>query len=246
MSENWIVDASEPKRLVLAWQAPDEFGYRTRFAVGELTCDDEDVCLRYFGDGPEFERLNPGTDYATMISYGYNGYPGFDPDKPEHRAGVLEAFMRRLPPRSRADFDAYERHLRLHAGIRLSDFALLGLSEAYLPSDGFSVVDPLDPDVAERQLVIEVAGYRYYATKEGARLPEIGSSIAIEPEIDNKFDSQAVAILFEGHKIGNINRLQAATFRQWAADKRIEAEVDRLNGRIDRPRLFVFVRIRPR
>lgn len=246
MSENWIVDPTEPTRLIVAWQAPDEFKYRTRFAVGELTCDEGKVCLRYFGDSPEFEHLNPGKNYATMLSYGYNGYPGFDPDKSTHHTGVLEAFMRRLPPRSRADFEAYERHLRVRPGTRLSDFALLGLSEAYLPSDGFSVVDPLDPNVTERQIVIEVAGYRYYATKEGAILPEVGDSVAIEPELDNEFDDQAVAIRFAGQKIGNINRLQAETFRTWAATRRIEAIVDRLNGRPERPRLFVFVRIMPK
>jgi hypothetical protein len=245
VTENWIVDPSEPKRLILAWQAPDEFGDRTRFAVGELTCNSGEVRLRYFGDSLEFARLNPGKSYETLLSYGYSGYPGFLPDRPEYHAGVLEAFMRRLPPRARSDFAAYERHLRIRPGTEVSDFALLSLSEAYLPSDGFSVVDPLDPDVAERQLVIEVAGYRYYAQKPEAQLPEIGAPIAIVPEIDNPYDPKAVAIEFAGSKIGNINRLQADTFRTWATAGRVEANVDRLNGRADRPRLFLFVRILP-
>ncbi|TIV35777.1 MAG: hypothetical protein E5V99_08995, partial [Mesorhizobium sp.] len=143
MSENWITHASEPDHLILAWQAPDEFNDRTRFAVGELTCENGEVRLRYFGDSDQFKRLNPDKSYDQLLSYGYAGYPGFPPERAEHRAGVLEAFMRRLPPRSRADFDAYERHLRVRPGTKLSDFALLALSEAYLPSDGFSVVDPL-------------------------------------------------------------------------------------------------------
>lgn len=243
MTENWITHVSEPERLILAWQAPDEYGDRTRFAVGELTCDSGGVRLRYFPDGPEFARLNPDRDHARLLSYGYQGYPGFSLDKLEHRAGVIEAFMRRLPPRSRPDFATYERHLRIAPGTELSNFALLSLSEAYLPSDGFSVVDPLKADTARRELVLEVAGYRYYTRQEGVELPTLGAPVEIMPEPDNKFDANAVAILFKGAKIGNVNRLQAETFGVWAREERITAVVDRLNGRPDRPRLFLFVRI---
>ncbi len=243
MIENWITEASEPDHLILAWQAPDEFKDRTRFAVGMLTCDAGEVRLRYFGDSDEFSKLNPGKTYRQLLDYGYAGYPGFQVDRVEHRTGVLEAFMRRLPPRSRSDFAAYEQHLRVRPGTPLTDFALLGLSEAYLPSDGFSVVDPLDPTVDQRQLVIEVAGYRYYANKAGAVLPEVGDAVDIVPEDDNEFDPRAVAVQYKGHKIGNINRLQVETFRTWISQERIEASVDRLNGRVDRPRLFVFVRV---
>lgn len=243
MSDNWITEASEPDHLILAWQAPDEFKDRARFAVGALTCRGGEVRLRYFGDSDEFARLNPGRTYSQMVDYGYAGYPGFLPDRPEYSAGVIEAFMRRLPPRTRPDFAAYEQHLRVRPGTELSDFALLGLSEAYLPSDGFSVVDPLDPDVDQRQLIVEVAGYRYYAAKAEGPLPTVGDRVAIVAEDDNTFDARAVAVMFQGHKIGNINRLQVETFRTWAAQARIEATVDRLNGRADRPRLFLFVRV---
>lgn len=241
--DNWITHVSEPERLILAWQAPDEFKDRTRFAVGELTCASGAVTLRYFADEAEFARFNPGKSYQLLLSYGYRGYPGFSLDKREHRAGVLEAFMRRLPPRSRPDFAAYARHLRLLLDLEFSDFALLSLSEAYLPSDGFSVVDPFTPDSRRRELVLEVAGYRYYALKGEVPLPKVGDTVEIVPEPGNKHDANAVQVLFNGSKIGNVNRLQAETFRAWAAEERISARVDRLNGRSDRPRLFLFVRI---
>jgi HIRAN domain-containing protein len=242
MRENWISHVGEPDRLILAWQAPDEFKDRTRFAVGELTCEGDTVRLRYF-EGAEFDALNPGHDYAKLLSYGYSGYPGFPPKEDEHTVGVLEAFMRRLPPRSRADFSDYERHLRIQRGISFSDFALLSLSEAYLPSDGFSVVDPLRPDVRQRELVLEVAGFRYYASKPGVSIPAPGDPVEIVPEIYNEYDPEAVAIMFEGLKIGNVNRLQAKTFRIWASQMRLNAVVDRINGRAERPRLLLFVRV---
>jgi len=244
MTKNWISHVGEPDRLILAWQAPDEFKDRTRFAVGELTCEGEKVRLRYF-KGSEFDSLNPGHDYNKLLSYGYQGYPGFPPNEDEHTVGVLEAFMRRLPPRSRPDFPEYERHLRIQPGLSFSDFALLSLSEAYLPSDGFSLVDPLRADVASREIILEVAGYRYYADKLDVPPPQPGDVVEIVPETDNKYDADAVAIMFKDRKIGNINRLQAKTFRIWAEQGRLKAVIDRFNGRADRPRLFVFVRVEP-
>jgi hypothetical protein len=243
VTDNWITYVSEPERLILAWQAPDEFNDRTRFAVGELACTSGTVMLRYFGDDAEFARLNPGKSYQLLISFGYRGYPGFSLDKREHRATVLEAFMRRLPPRSRPDFAAYARHLRLRVDTEFSAFALLSLSEAYLPSDGFSVVDPLTPDSRRHELVLEVAGYRYYALKGDVPLPKAGDAVEILPEPGNAHDANAVQILFKGSKIGNVNRLQAETFRVWTTEGRVSAVVDRLNGRPQRPRLFLFVRI---
>jgi hypothetical protein len=243
VTENWITHVGEPDRLILAWQAPDEYNDRTRFAVGELTCQDDCVRLRYF-TGAEYDALNPGQDYAKLVSYGFKGYPGFSLQEGEHELGVIEAFMRRLPPRTRADFADYERYLRIQPGLTLSDFALLSLSEAYLPNDGFSVVDPLRADVERREFVLEVAGVRYYALK-GIPLPERGDLVEIVPEIDNAFDTNAVAIMFRGQKIGNVNRLQAPTYRTWAAQGRIHAVADRTNGRPERPRLFLFVRILP-
>ena len=241
MSGNLISHISEPKRLILAWQAQDSFKDRTRFAVGELTSNGGSITLRYFQDDSEFAALNPNKDYQLLKSYGYQGYPGFSLEKLFHHDGVLEAFMRRLPPRSRPDFAAYKAHLRVADDIELSDFALLSLSEANLPSDGFSVVDPITVDSAKRELVCEVAGFRYYALKAGAIIPVVGDEIDILPEPDNEFDPNAVGFFYRGEKVGNVNRLQAASFKSWVEAGRINAVADRLNGRADRPRLFVFV-----
>ena len=245
MSGAFIRHIAAPSLLILAWQAPDEYQDRTRFAVGELTVRDGIVCLRYFGDDDEFIALNPDKSYEQLKSYGYAGYPGFSIDKTQHTVGVIEAFMRRLPPRSRADFANYMRHLRVAADADLTDFALLGLSEAQLPSDGFSLVDPLSVDDKPRELICEVAGYRYYALKPDFESPVVGEQIEILPEPDNTFDPNAVACLYRGSKIGNINRLQAATYGVWAKHGRLNAVVDRLNGSEQRPRLFLFVEVAP-
>lgn len=244
MSRALIRHIVEPPRLILAWQAPDEFNDRTRFAVGELNPrGDDTACLRYFGDSEQFAELNPGKTYDQLKSYGYAGYPGFSTEKAEHDAGVIEAFMRRLPPRSRSDFANYIAHLRIAPDASVTDFSLLGLSEAQLPSDGFSLVDPLSVGIEARELICEVAGYRYYARKPDFIAPPIGARIEICPEPENAFDPNAVACQFGGEKIGNINRLQAATYGTWAKQQRVSAVVDRVNGTEERPRLFLFVEI---
>lgn len=240
---NWIDHVSEPNRLVLAWQATDDVGDRQRWAVGEFLRNGDDAVLRYF-EKDEFEAYNFGQPFAKILSYGYRGYAAFPLSVTTHERGVVEAFMRRLPPRHRPDFDRYKQHLRLRPETPISDFALLGLSEAQLPSDGFSVVDPLDPAVDQVELLNELAGYRYYLKDHPA--PELGCPIQLEAEQNNPFDANAVAAMLNGAKIGNINRLQAPTFRKWIEDGRVTASIDRINGTAQRPRVFAFVRVTPR
>jgi len=97
--ERWIERAAEPKKLFLAWQAPDHMGERFRWAVGTLEPRDSrgGLALRYFRPGPEFERFNQKRTYEQMTALGYAGYPGFSLKEDTHEKGVAEAFMRRLP-----------------------------------------------------------------------------------------------------------------------------------------------------
>lgn len=238
----WIEHVHEPKRLLLAWQAPDIVGDRQRWAVGELTRVSGDARLRYFV-GDEFSALNFGQPFEKISGYGYRGYPAFPLEGKIHETNVLEAFMRRLPPRNRSDFGRYREHLRLRPETEISDFALLGLSEAQLPSDGFSVVDPLSADVAQCELISEVAGYRYYAKAHPQ--PELGQPVDLLPEPDNSFDPNAVMVQVGEGKLGYINRLQAPAILEWIRQDRASAMIARLNGRPDRPRAFIYLAAKP-
>jgi hypothetical protein len=242
--ENWIERPCVPKRLFLAWQPADLAGDRFRWAVGQLEPEGFDCTLRYFGRGAEFDALNPSHTYDELLRLGYPGYPAFPLKREVHREGVLSAFMRRLPPRSRPDFAEYASQFRLRPDSRLSDFALLGLTEAKLPSDGFSLVDPLDVHLDFCELMLEVAGYRHYVGKLPLT-PRLADPVEMLPEPSNPYDRNAVQICLSEHKIGYVNRLQAGTFLQWISERRISACIERLNGDPGRPRAFVFVRIRP-
>jgi hypothetical protein len=240
---NWIDHICEPHRLILAWQAPDNTGVRFRWAVGELTPLGAGLCLRYF-TGEEFSRVNQGRTSEELASLGYRGYPGFRIKDSVHSDGILEAFMRRLPPVSRADFAEYKQHFRLRPEAKLSVLAMLGYTEAKLPSDGFSLVNPLESADDQFELMLEVAGFRYYAPN-GIRPLAVGNAVSFKAEPSNPHDANAVMICVDDQRIGYVNRLQAPAFQRWTHDRHIEAVIERVNGNQDRPRAFVFVWVSP-
>jgi hypothetical protein len=242
--EHWVQKVCEPDLLYLAWQAPDP-AVRYRWAVGVLTRHSEGLKLRYFRKGPEFERYNHNRSYEELERLGFRGYPAFSLQQEEHVQGTELAFMRRLPPRSRSDFVEYTKLFRLPADIEVSNMSLLGLTEAKLPSDGFSIVDPLSPGASACDIVLEVAGYRYYASAV-TQPPAVGDLVEFVTEDENTHDANAVAIRVSGTVIGYVNRLQAATFRVWLQERQLQAWIERLNGDRDRPRAFVFVEVRSR
>lgn len=243
--ENWIRKAPQPSQLFLAWQAPDQFGDRFRWAIGVLSRDGSGFAFRYLKEGTEFQAANQGRTYAQIRSLGYDGYPAFKIRDEVYRGEIGSVFMRRLPPRSRSDFGEYKQQFRLAPDVSLSDFSLLGLTEAKLPSDGFSLVDPLDSDETECELMLEIAGFRYYLA-DLPQKPNVGNVVTIVAEPDSQFDPNAVQVCFDGRKIGNINRLQCKTFLRWLSDCQVSAVIERLNGSVARPRAFIFTRIRPK
>ena len=150
--------------------------------------------------------------------------------------------MRRLPPPSRPDFAEYKRQFRLPPLLFVSNFGLLGRTEAKLPSDGFSLVDPLDGAVDHCDLMLEVAGYGRYPQILAPL--SVGDPVWLQAEPWNEVDQNAVVIRASGQTIGYVNRLQAAAFQQWLRERAITSVVERLNGQ-PAPRAFVFIRIRP-
>jgi hypothetical protein len=91
--------------------------------------------------------------------------------------------------------------------------------------------------------MLEVAGFRYYRDNLSSP-PEIGQSVSISSEPDNPHDPGAVQVRYRNEKIGNVNRLQAPTFQKWLSERTVSATIERLNGKPDRPRVFLFVRVR--
>jgi hypothetical protein len=164
----------EPKRLTFAWRESafpsDE--HRTWRRVGELvrTGEPATTTLNYLIDMP---------DYQAAVEQGFQGHPAFPIEKTTHSTGVLESFMKRLPPRTRRDFPEYLGMFRLPIDANISDFALLGYTGARLPSDDFAILLPVEDFVTPFEIVTEVSGVRYEAEVDVKTL-EVGAPVTLE------------------------------------------------------------------
>lgn len=238
----WIEYPPDPKELLLVWQAPPSVPDRLLWAVGRIWKVGDEAVFDYLG-GEEFAALNLGRSPEDLRAAGYSGYPAFDIRKRPpigFRDRVLEAFLRRLPPATRADFSSYLAHYHMRMTARMSPFALLAVTEARLPSDGFSLIDPLDASAYCVDFVFEIADFKHDKNAE----IKIGDSLELEPESLNKSDRQAVRLKADGRSIGYVNRLQSKVIREWLDQREIRCWITRLNGSPDSTRAYAFLRVR--
>ena len=242
--EQWIEHLIEPVRLILSWQSPAAAVDRRRWAVGELSRREGKSEFRYFA-GDEFRAMNHGRTPSNLRDDGFLGYAAFTwrADQPDQfTAGALEAFLRRVASPTRRDFPAYLQTFRMRPREGLSGFALLGLTGAALPSDGFSLVDPLDPDVPAQDVLLEVTGHHYHA--HPSRRLTVGTRLNLVAEPDNAADSSAVQVHAAGAVVGYVNRLQSASVSRWLVSRSVSAWVSRVNGSEERPKAYMMLQVR--
>ncbi len=232
---HFIEHIIEPPRLLLAWQTSDE-KYRTRYIVAELYRTKDGVSLVYLKDTEDFRDAQ---------NKGFESYPAF-PQIDQIYDNVLDAFMRRLPPRARGDFSQYLAGIRLKPDANFSDFALLGYSGTKLPSDGFSIIHPFNNVDKPCELLIEAAGYRHIKNNHVKDII-IGTPATFTKEFNAKTQTEAISITAAGEQIGYVNRGLILTFTDWMNSGRIaDAWIEKINGTPGRPMAYIFVKIAPK
>jgi hypothetical protein len=243
--DQYVDHIVEPKRLLLAWQAPDHMGNRRRWVVGHVDVGSTPWQMSYL-KGEGFEKANLHATYSTIIALGYEGYPAFPlrGSAGPFKESVRETFMRRLPPRSRADFPAYIARFGFRNADGLSDAALLAYTEAKLPSDGFSLVGELEPTTTTGDLIFDVAGTRHQSSGDSCPA-KAGDFLALRKEPTNEFDPYAIEVLWDDVRIGYVNRLQAKTVGYWMDHRSVSVRVQRVNGRSGHPKVYALMQIRP-
>lgn len=223
----------EPRRLLLYWQARESMK-RSRFYVGQLIKQDDQVSLHY-----DFNSQ----DFLKAKELGFAGYPAFPLKQAEHNHQVLEAFRRRLPPRSRRDFIRYLELRAIKADAEISDFALLGYSGAKLPNDGFELVHPFDEPPETFEVLLEIAGFRHESQIEAEAL-QIGDPTCFVLEPDNEYDPKAIRIERNGVKLGYVPRGHLDMLhRMINLDAHFVSEVYRMNGTPERPLIYILTKI---
>jgi len=222
----------EPRRLLLVWQPLDANRQRTRRVVGELLRENSNVTLRY---------LSQTLDFAEALESGFTCFPAFPKIERDYTEGILETFSLRLPPRSRLDFKHFLESIRISPDTQVSDFALLGYSEARLPGDGFSIVNPFDDFPVPCEFLSEIAGFRHYRNSDAVY--EIGMALNFEIEKDNPIEQNAIAVIADDKKIGYVNRVQLQAVKHWLSHNKVRAFIERNNGRPGWPRVYMFVEV---
>lgn len=233
---NFIDHVLEPKRLLLVWQGPEGSSRRSRYAVAELVRQSEDQV--------RFQYLVDTADFKNACAEGFINFPAFRKVEQIYDLGVVDTFIRRLPPRTRGDYKQYLEQFRLRPGTSISVFALLAYTGAKLPSDGFSIVDPLDDVSQAGELLIEVAGFRHVA-KVPLEALSPGDEVEFAPESGNAHDPYAVTVMTHGQKIGYVPRQQARAIRALQESRSLSARIERLNGSTARPVVYLFAELRP-
>lgn len=234
---NQIEHIIEPNRLWLVWRPGPSVAVRSRRMVAEIVKapGEANATLRY---------LNGTPDYEHAKDEGFKGYPAFDATQHEHSTGVLDSFLRRLPPRKRDDFGKYLRQHRLPVVDKVPDMALLGYTNAKLPSDSFELYPDLVDAKPPLELVIEVAGFRHQGSITTDSI-YIGDPVTLKAEPDNAHDPSAVMIFHSGAKVGYLPRAHAPAFLSWMRKGfSVNATIESINGKVDRPLVYLYVTVR--
>jgi hypothetical protein len=197
------------------------------------------------GDDADLIYLADSDDYRQATARGFKEYPGFPASTREHPS-ALSGFLKRMPPRSRRDFNKFLTSIRIPAGVTVSDFALLGYSGAKLPDDDFTIVHPFSTALPPFELLVNVQGYRYETDKLSYERLAEGMAAEFEAEPVNEQDGEAVRIMIDGQKAGYVSRGLATQLHQWMrVGYSLEATLERINGTADRPSLFLYLAVRP-
>lgn len=222
----------EPQILYLVWQgAGTSSEKRKKRVVGHIYKNElNQVCLKYLYDTE---------DYVDALKNGFEGYSAFDVGTQVH-INVLDIFMRRLPPRSRRDFKKYLNSIRIRNAETLSDFTLLGYTQAKSPSDGFTIVNPFDGANQDFEFLTEVAGTRYHCKSE----PTKDSKAELILEDNNKYDPKAVRIDIDGNKVGYLNRFIATRYREWITTAEVKAYPERFYYQHNYPYVWLYISVK--
>lgn len=232
---NRINHLFEPNRLFLVWQRPLASSEpRPRRVVAEILSTGKGVTFRYLAGTDDFDKA---------LAEGFKGFPAFNPDghAGEYHEGVLEAFVRRLPPRKREDFSNYLAQYRLPEKFSGSDMAFLAYTGAKLPSDGFELVPDLIDSAPPLEFFLEVAGFRHQGIPSQAIA--VDDPVRLVKEPGNPHDPMAITVEHALGRIGYLASPYCGAVSRWLESSSVETSIERINGNPERPLVYIFLKV---
>lgn len=227
---NYIRHIVEPRKILLAWQTAAGTGKKRRI-VAEIIKENNDIRLEY---------LTHTNDFNEALALGFSRYPGL-PVRDKIHSNVMDVFSKRLPPRTRNDFNKYLNSLRIPDDIELSNFALLGYSGARLPDDDFVFIHPFDTAKAPFEFLMLIPDFSYDRT---CRLTvKEGTPVIFEKE-GNSSAVPGIKIMSEDKKIGHVDPVLLPRFHKWIdGGLSISPVIERVNGSKDKMKIYLFVSV---
>ncbi len=229
---NFIEHIIEPTKLLMTWQSSDR-KQRKRYTIAQLDRVDGKVTLRYLVDSDDFREAS---------SLGFESYPAFQNVTEVYEHSVMDALMRRLPPKTRSDYGQYLEAFRIKPDSHLSDFALLGYTGAKLPSDGFAIINPFERINEPFEFLLEAAGYRYISNID----INLGDHASFVGEFDSGRKENIIKILINNQHSGYVTRALLPQFYDWLQCGRIvDAWYEKKNGNPEQPLIYLYVKVSP-
>lgn len=225
--------------VLISWMEPyqGENQKRKRYVIGKLSKNGDDADLTYFLDTEDFKEAK---------EKGFRGFESFKITKESH-LNVMGLLNYRLPPKKRADFSQFLESIYISPNLKeeISYFSLLGYSGGKLPDDTYSFYNDYTNIKLPIEIYTEVTGLCHRQNWRSLfESMNVGDNVTLELEPDNKFDSNAVKVLFQDNHIGYINRVQSKFYSNWIKQQcLVESFIARKNGTKERPKLFLFVQI---
>ncbi len=229
---NFINHIIEPDRLLLSWQLPRDSINRRRMFVAELRRTEDSADLYYNVDTEDFKQAK---------EKGFKGYPGYPIENSASFNNVLSSFLMRIPPRSRNDFSRFLTSIRIKDESEISDFALLGYSNAILPGDEFTIIHPYENAKPPFELLTLIQGYRHLDNTIPLCDIREGQEVFFKKEPDNPFDSNAISIIINSSVIGYIRRGLSESFNKWLdCGLEVSGNIEKKNGTEEYPKIYIY------
>ena len=201
-------------KLFLLWQNKKS---RNWYHVGNLIYENS----RYFF---EYQTAQTKRNVFEALDNGYRLHPAFpDVDQKYESEILFSAFARRLPVKSRKDYQVILKNLGITK--ESTDFEIMSITGGTINSDNYEFVKPIEYDGNNFSLDFYLRGWRHYNNSIDHLKSNDVLSLAMEPE--NQFDKDAVAIYKNNEKkIGYVPAFYSAFITEMIKSEKKFKEVN--------------------